>query len=115
MGATAARFWSQMAAIVALNTVAQLLLKVGAGRGLLNASIMGGIAAYGVSTLLYVLALGRSNVSFVYPIAIGATMAFTCVSGAQVLGETIGPLQWVGIALVIAGIACIGLGRAATP
>jgi multidrug transporter EmrE-like cation transporter len=115
VSSSAARFWLQMAAIVTLNTVAQIMLKAGASRGLINTSVAGGVAAYGVSTLLYILVLGRWNVSFVYPIAIGATMALTCISSARLLGEVIGTVQWLGIALVVVGIACISLARGPSP
>ena len=103
-----------MLAIVVLNSIAQGLLKAGAGRGLINPALMGGVLAYGASTLLYVMVLGRANLSFVYPVVIGATMVVTCIGGVRVFGEVIGPVQWLGIALIVAGIACVALTRKTT-
>ena len=100
-----------MLAIVALNTVAQAFLKLGAGRGLVNAQLAGGIFAYGLSTLLYVIVLAKSNLSFAYPVVIGATAIATCLTGLA-LGERIAPPQWMGIALIVAGIACVAAARA---
>jgi multidrug transporter EmrE-like cation transporter len=105
--------WVLMVVIVALNTVAQAFLKVGAGRGLVNAPLAGGIVAYGLSTLLYVIVLGRANLSFAYPVVIGATAIATCITGSVMLGERIVGGQWAGIALIVAGIACVAVARPA--
>lgn len=104
-------FWLLTTAIVALNTIAQSLLKMGAGKGLINAPLAGGIVAYGLSTLLYVLVLGRHSLSFAYPVIIGATAIATCVVSGRFLGERLGGVQWMGIALIVAGIACVARGR----
>ncbi len=103
--------WMLMLAIVVLNTIAQSFLKLGSGRGLINVQLAGGVVAYGVSTLLYVLVLGRANLSFAYPVVIGATAIATCMASVRLLGEKIGAMQWLGIALIIAGIVCIAVTR----
>lgn len=100
-----------VAFVVVLNTTAQTLLKLGAGRGLINLPLFGGVAAYGLSTILYVFILGRANLSLAYPIVIGLTSIFTCLSGRQVFGERIGNPQWIGIALIIGGIAFLAGSR----
>lgn len=105
--------WLLMAAIVALNTIAQTLLKLGAGKGLINLLLFGGVAAYGLSTLLYVFLLGRANVSFAYPVVIGATAVATCFVGQRIVGEQISGLHWLGVAVIIAGIAIVASSRAA--
>jgi small multidrug resistance pump len=99
--------WLMMAVVVVLNTAAQALLKLGAGRGLINGALAGGLAAYGLSTLVYILLLTRAKLSFAYPVVIGATAIATCVAGAQIFGERIVGLHWIGITLILAGIACI--------
>lgn len=104
--------WFLMAAIVALNTVAQTLLKIGAGRGLINLALFGGVAAYGVSTLLYVLVLGKASLSFAYPVVIGATAVATCLAGNKVIGEQISGFQWLGVLVIITGIAIVAVSRA---
>jgi multidrug transporter EmrE-like cation transporter len=99
--------WLLIGGIVVLNTVAQTFFKLGAGRGLVNGWIAVGLAAYGVSTVLYVGVLGRLSLSFAYPVVIGATVMATCIAGARVMGERLVGAQWLGIALVITGIAFI--------
>ncbi|MEO8905333.1 MAG: SMR family transporter [Polyangiaceae bacterium] len=96
-----------MTVVVILNTIAQALLKMAAGRGLINAPMIGGVAAYGLSTLLYVIVLKQANLSFAYPVIIGATMIVTCFVGVIVLNERLAVLQWLGIALIIAGIGLV--------
>jgi multidrug transporter EmrE-like cation transporter len=106
--------WALMSIVVVLNTVAQSLFKMGAGKGLINRSLVGGVAAYGLSTVIYVLVLGRANLSFVYPIVIGSTVVVTCLVSTRVFGESMETLQWLGVALIIAGIACIAALRRST-
>ena len=110
--AVGSSIWLLMVAIVILNTVAQGFLKAGAGRGtLLNASLFWGVVAYGASTLLYVLVLGKTRLSFAYPVVIGSTAIATCIVGMMLLNERISPLQWLGIFLVVAGIVCVAAAR----
>jgi small multidrug resistance pump len=110
---TPALLWILMAAIVVLNTVAQTFLKLGAGKGLVNPALIGGVAAYGLSTLLYVFVLGKANLSFAYPVVIGATAVATCVAGSKVIGESMSGTQWLGVLVIITGIAIVAASRAA--
>lgn len=103
--------WGLVATIVAVNTLAQGLLKVGAGRGFLSAAMIGGVAAYGLSTLLYVMVLSKAKLTLAYPVIIGATVVATCLVSVRFLDERVGPVQWAGIGLVVAGIACIAVTR----
>jgi multidrug transporter EmrE-like cation transporter len=96
---------------IALNTVAQTLLKLGSGQGLLSLYLLGGIAAYGLSTIFYILVLSKFDLSIAYPVVIGLTVVATTVSGAMLLREKVQPTQWVGIGLMLSGIFAIALGK----
>ncbi len=96
---------------IALNTVAQTLLKLGSGQGLLSFYLLGGIAAYGVSTIFYILVLSKFDLSIAYPVVIGLTVVATTVSGAMLLREKVQLTQWVGIGLMLSGIFAIALGK----
>jgi multidrug transporter EmrE-like cation transporter len=96
---------------VILNTIAQSFLKLGAGQNLLNFYILGGIFAYGLSTLFYILVLGKLNLSVAYPVAIGLTMIATTCSSAWLLKEQVSTIQWLGIGLMLAGISAIAFGK----
>lgn len=96
---------------VGLNTLAQTLLKLGAGQSLLNLYLFGGIVAYGISTLLYILVLGKLNLSLAYPVVIGLTVLFTTLVSSLLLGEKVLTVQWLGIGLMISGISAIAFGK----
>jgi multidrug transporter EmrE-like cation transporter len=96
---------------VGLNTLAQALLKLGSGQGLLNLYLLGGIVVYGISTVFYILVLGKLNLSVAYPVVIGLTVAFTTLTGAFLLSEKVAPVQWMGIGLMLSGISAIAFGK----
>jgi small multidrug resistance pump len=95
---------------VGLNTVAQTLLKIGSGQNFLNFYLFGGILAYGLSTVFYIMVLGKFNLAFAYPIVIGLTVMTATITGAIYLGEQVSPVQWFGIGLMLSGISAIALG-----
>jgi multidrug transporter EmrE-like cation transporter len=96
---------------VGLNTIAQAFLKLGSGQNLLNFYLLGGITAYGLSTIFYILVLGKFNLSVAYPVIIGLTVLATTVTGAFLLGEKVTTVQWFGIGLMLSGISAIALGK----
>jgi small multidrug resistance pump len=103
--------WLMLVVIVVLNTVAQNLLKIGSSKGFLSLPFFAGVVAYGFSTLLYVMVLSRMNLSFAYPVIIGATTVVTCLTGSRFLNEGVSGLQWFGIGLIVVGITFIALAR----
>jgi len=92
---------------VGLNTLAQALLKLGSGQTPLNPYLLGGILAYGLSTIFYIVVLGKFNLSVAYPVIIGLTVLSTTVTGAYFLGEKVATVQWLGIGLMLSGISAI--------
>jgi multidrug transporter EmrE-like cation transporter len=92
---------------VGLNTLAQNLLKLGAGQNPLNIYLLGGICSYGLSTVFYVVVLGKLNLSVAYPVVIGLTILFTMITGAVVLREKVLISQWLGAGLMLSGIWAI--------
>ncbi len=96
---------------VGLNTLAQTLLKIGSGQGLLNIHLLGGIVVYGISTIFYIMVLSKFNLSVIYPIVIGLTIFSATVSGAVLLGEKVIAIQWIGIGLMLAGISAIACAK----
>lgn len=96
---------------VALNTIAQTLLKLGSGQNPLNIFLFGGLVAYGLSTVFYILVLGKFNLSVAYPVVIGLTVLVTTMSGAIILSEKVSPVGWIGVGLMISGILAIAFGK----
>jgi small multidrug resistance pump len=96
---------------VGLNTLAQVLLKLGAGQNLWNLYLVGGISVYGLSTIIYIFVLGKFNLSVIYPIVIGLTIFSATTTGAFLLGEKVTTIQWWGIGLMLSGISTIAFGK----
>lgn len=96
---------------VVLNTIAQTLLKLGAGQNILNLYLLGGLVTYCLSTVFYILVLGKLNLSLTYPLVIGLTVVATTFAGSIVLKEQVPTLQWIGIGLMISGISAIAFGK----
>lgn len=96
---------------VILNTGAQTLLKMGSGQTPLNLYLLGGIGLYGVSTIFYILVLGKFNLSVAYPVVIGLTIVATTIVSGMILREKIVISQWIGVGLLISGIWAISLGK----
>jgi small multidrug resistance pump len=94
-----------------LNTLAQTLLKLGAGKDLFNLNLTGGLVAYGLSTILYITALGKLDLSFAYPTIIGMTLIATVAVSDFFLGEIVSPLQWLGTLAIMGGIVLIYLAK----
>lgn len=98
-------------ATVTLNTLAQVLLKSGSDKFWLNGYLLGGVVAYGLSTLLYVSLLSKWHLSLAYPLMIGLTVIATTLAGAYFFHEKVDPVAWLGIGLMLSGIGAIALGR----
>ncbi len=74
--------------------------------------ILGGLAAYGFGTLLWLLVLSKIPVSLAYPfVALG--IVITTLSGIFLLGEQVSRLSMLGIAVTALGIVLVASGRAA--
>jgi len=98
-----------LCAVVAGNAAANLLLKVGAIQdrpwlfGILGWRSIMGIALFGAAMLVYAWALRHvplSRAQFVVVLQYPGVILLA----AMVLGERVGPMQWLGIALVMAGM-----------
>lgn len=94
---------------VALNTGAQMLLKLGSGQEPLNIFLFGGVCLYGLSTVIYILVLGKFNLSIAYPVVIGLTIFATTLASNLILKEKILFSQWIGIGLILSGIWSIAI------
>ncbi len=105
---------------VLLNAVAQLLLKAGtnalgvitptaanalplAGAIATNPHFLGGFACYGISVLIWILALSRVPVSIAYPmLSIGYVV--NAFAAWYLFGEMLSSGRWLGIGFIIIGV-----------
>jgi drug/metabolite transporter (DMT)-like permease len=110
---------------VLLNAAAQLLLKAGAsssGEIVLSAGapalwrtalglaqhpgILGGLACYAVSVVVWIVALSRVDVSIAYPMlsigyVVNAALAW------WLFGEVVNAQRWLGIGVIVVGVLLV--------
>jgi small multidrug resistance pump len=82
-------------------------MKLGANQNLFNIYVFGGLSAYALSTICYLLILSKMNLSLAYPVVIGLTIATTTFVGAILFREKVTPHHWLGIGLMLSGIATL--------
>jgi drug/metabolite transporter (DMT)-like permease len=111
-------------ASVSTNATAQLLLRWAARDGLVPAEgwslasfielvlrpgIIGGLACYALSVVVWVTVLSRAEVSFAYPF-LGLGFIFVTFASAFLLGEAISAQRLAGTALIALGVAVLARG-----
>ena len=94
---------------VLLNAGAQLLLKAGTNaaplglRLAIEPHILAGLACYGVSVVVWVVALSKVPVSMAYPmLSIGYVV--NAIAAYYWLGEAVTPMRLAGIGVIIVGV-----------
>lgn len=73
---------------------------------LASPGVLGGLALYGLGTLLWLQVLSRTDLSQAYPF-VGIGFVITALLGVFLFGEAVTALRAAGIALVIVGIYLI--------
>lgn len=72
--------------------------------------VLGGLAFYGVGTVLWLFALKRMDLSLAYPF-VALSFIMVAASGVLVLGETLSPARVLGMALIVSGLCVMAFGR----
>ena len=105
---------------VLLNAGAQLLLKAGTnvlgvitltagnwpaqfGRMAFEPHIVGGLACYGVSVVVWVIGLSRVPVSIAYPM-LSLGYVINAIAAYYIFGETVTLSRWLGIGFIVVGV-----------
>lgn len=78
-----------------------------AWRILTNPPLFGGLACYGLSTILLVLALRYGELSVLYPI-IALTYVWVTILSVAMLGESVNAFKLLGLAFIVLGVAVLG-------
>lgn len=105
-----------------LNALANILLKVGALRGLslsgsplelvsANSQLIAGLVLFASNVLFYFLALRTLPISLAYPVMVVMSFILINAYALLVLDETLAPLQLAGYVLMIAGLMLVVLVR----
>lgn len=75
---------------------------------LLQPAVFFGLGIYGIGTLLWISAVSRRNISFLYPLT-ALNYVIVSVGGHIWFGEKISAGRWLGIAIVVLGVALLQL------
>ncbi|MBI4981107.1 EamA family transporter [Candidatus Woesearchaeota archaeon] len=79
-------------------------------RKLLTSSLLiTGLFLYGLSTILYVVALRREELSVLYPL-VSTSYIWTTLLSVRFLGEKMNAWKYVGLVGIIIGVVLIGIG-----
>jgi uncharacterized membrane protein len=68
-----------------------------------------GIFLYGASTLFYIMALRKEELSIIYPL-VSTTYIWTTLLSIKFLKEEMNTWKWSGLIAIIVGVVLIGLG-----
>jgi drug/metabolite transporter (DMT)-like permease len=71
-----------------------------------NLSVLGGLAIFGLSAVVWLLVLSQASLSFAYPFA-SLTYVLILLADRFVLHEDIPILRWVGVAAIVTGIILV--------
>ena len=74
-----------------------------------NYHLFGGVALYAIGTLLFVPALKGGDLAVLYPF-VSLVYIWVSLLSVKFLGEKMNKVKWLGIALIIMGVAFIGMG-----
>lgn len=66
-----------------------------------------GMACYIGGFVIWMIVLARNELTVVYPIAVGSTLAVSSIAAVMLLGEGLSLFRIAGIVLIMAGVAVI--------
>jgi drug/metabolite transporter (DMT)-like permease len=70
---------------------------------LLHPAVMGGLAIYGIGTVLWILAVSKREISYLFPLS-ALNYVVVALGGKWLFGESIPRVRWLGILVVFAGV-----------
>jgi small multidrug resistance pump len=102
--------YGALAAAILIGVAGQLLLKTGAARTgdgvlaqFLDPFTLGGLVAYGLAAIFYILAIKRIPVSIAFP-SVAISYVLVAIAAHLLWQEALGWQQFTGIGLIAAGI-----------
>jgi drug/metabolite transporter (DMT)-like permease len=72
-----------------------------------NPLVLLGFASYGVSSVAYLIALSKVNLSMAYPM-VGVGYVLVMLVSVVILRETVTPVRWLGALLIVSGVWLMG-------
>lgn len=69
-----------------------------------------GIVCYGCSFILWLVVVSKMNLSIAMPLSVGIVNVLVLLGSLVFLGETVTVAQWIGVGIVVIGLAIINMG-----
>jgi multidrug transporter EmrE-like cation transporter len=108
---------------VGLNVAGQFFMKQGMGnvgviggnlqsivdglsRAFFNPFVLGGVGAYGLSSVFWLILLSRVDLSYAYP-ALSLGYVLITLIGAFILGETVSNMRWLAVLVICVGVVLL--------
>ena len=76
----------------------------------LNPTFLLAVALYAVGFVIWLVVISKLDLSYAYPI-LALSYSLVPLLSWLAFGEHISPMRWVGIAIICAGVAVVGLSR----
>ncbi len=76
----------------------------------MSLTLIGGVIAYGVSFLLYIILLNKFDLSFISPLTVGIVYVLLMLTAVFFFKEQFTVVKTIGCALILAGILMIVAG-----
>ena len=73
---------------------------------LLTPLVIGGLAVYGTGTLLWIVAVAKRDISYLFPVTSLNYVVIT-LAGMWLFGEPVSFKRWIGILIVMLGVASL--------
>ena len=95
-----------------IGAIAQLFLKLSSHnfsfnpRSWLNKKLIIGAALHVIGALLFIWALKHGSLSMLYPV-FATSYIWICLLASRFLHEPLSKTKWIGIALIIVGVAIV--------
>ncbi|MCS6893977.1 MAG: SMR family transporter [Deltaproteobacteria bacterium] len=106
--------WIILLSLVVVNAIAGVFVKLGSLKridhlfhNILNTNYLLGLFFYGLSFILFALALKKLPLNVVHPISTGGTVALVAILAVIFLNEQLRVLHFLGMLLIIVGICLI--------
>ncbi len=74
-----------------------------------NYNLIFGLFLYGISLIIFVIALKGGEISVLYPL-VSVGYIWVCLLSIKVLKEKMNLYKWLGIIFIIFGVSLIGIG-----
>ncbi len=122
------RYFVVLIVALILNASANLLIKAAASRLAASGDVLAGgvvpavkavassglfmlgLICFALNLLAYLYALQKLQISLAYPIMVTCGYAIIVVIASWKMGESLVPVQWVGIGLMLLGVWLVGSG-----